>query len=131
MYKKYQHQQPSQPPLSHQHWNGSSFSPRNCLTQQQLTLLPEAPAVLPLRAKLMSCAPCLTVKKHWHSGANTMRHIRCWRHSQRISYFRQHHRHTLNVFSVSVGGWQQNVATASPRTWRRNGFFVRMNQGLL
>jgi len=24
----------------------------------------------------------------------------------------------LNVFSVSVGGWQQGVATASPRTWK-------------
>jgi len=89
MYKKYQHQQPSQPPLSHQHWNGSSFSPRNCLTQQQLTMLPEAPAVPPLRAELISiwasCAPCLTVKKRRHSGANAMRHIRCWHHSQRIS----------------------------------------------
>jgi len=88
-----QHQQPSQPPLSplsRQHWNSSSFSPRNCLSQQQLTVLPEAPPVPPLTAKLISIwASCtlflrLTVKKKcWHSGANAMCHTRCWHHSQR------------------------------------------------
>jgi len=132
MYKKCQHQQPFQPalsPLSRKHWNGSSFSPRNCLTRQQLTLLPEAPPVPPLRAKLISiwasCAPCLTGKKKQTSCV--------------ISAAGTTRRGSLSCASITGICWMcfqylwvtDRRVSQPPHQEPGKRVFVRMNQGLL